>query len=69
MPTNSTSHVSPIPDYLRTVTPHLVVRDGDAAIAFYRRAFGAEEIGERFTDPQGAVIHAEVRAAFFGAPT
>jgi PhnB protein len=61
MPTNSTSHVSPIPSHLRTVTPRLVVRDGDAAIAFYRRAFGAEEIGERFTDPQGLVIHAEVR--------
>jgi PhnB protein len=61
MPTDSTPRVDPIPDHLRTVTPRLVVRDGGAAIDFYRRAFGAKEIGERFTDPQGAVIHAEVR--------
>jgi PhnB protein len=61
MPTDSTPHVEPIPGHLRTVTPRLVVGDGDAAIDFYRRAFGAEEIGERFTDPHGAVIHAEVR--------
>lgn len=53
--------VPPIPDHLRTVTPRLVVRDGAAAIDFYRRAFGAEELGERFTGPGGELIHAEVR--------
>jgi PhnB protein len=53
--------VSPIPEHLRTVTPRLVVRDGAAAIDFYRRAFAAEELGERFTGPNGEVIHAEVR--------
>ena len=61
MSTQPASGVNPIPAHLRTVTPRLVVRDGDAAIDFYVRAFGAEEIGERFTDPQGAVIHAEIR--------
>jgi len=44
-----------------TVTPRLVVADGAAAIEFYRDAFGAEQIGERFTDPDGRVIHAEIR--------
>jgi PhnB protein len=44
--------VSPVPEHLHTVTPRLVVRDGAAAIDFYRRAFGAEEIGERFTGPE-----------------
>ena len=44
-----------------TVTPRLVVADGAKAIDFYRNAFGAEEIGERFTDPDGKVIHAEIR--------
>jgi uncharacterized glyoxalase superfamily protein PhnB len=39
----------------------LVVRDGAAAIAFYGEAFGAEEIGERFTGPSGELIHGEVR--------
>ena len=56
-----TSTVSPVPAHLRTVTPRLVVRDGAAAIAFYCRAFGAEELGERFTGPNAELIHAEVR--------
>jgi len=53
--------VSPVPEHLRTVTPRLVVGDGAAAIAFYVRAFGAEEIGHRFTGPSGELIHAEIR--------
>lgn len=55
------STVSPVPEHLRTVTPRLVVRDAAAAIDFYREAFGAEELGERFTGPNGELIHAEVR--------
>jgi hypothetical protein len=43
--------VFPAPEHLRTVTPRLVVRDGIAAIEFYRAAFGATELGERFTGP------------------
>jgi PhnB protein len=39
----------------------LVVRNGAAAIDFYGKAFGAEELGERFTGPAGEVIHAEIR--------
>src|SRR3984893_4986963 len=53
--------VSPVPEHLHTVTPRLVVRDGAAAIDFYRVAFGAVEIGERFTGPGGELIHAEIR--------
>jgi PhnB protein len=53
--------VSPVPEHLHTVTPRLVVRDGAAAIDFYRLAFGAVEIGERFTGPSGQLIHAEIR--------
>jgi PhnB protein len=53
--------VRPIPEHLRTVTPRLVVRNGAAAIEFYGKAFGAEELGERFTGPGGEVIHAEIR--------
>jgi PhnB protein len=37
------------------------VRDGAAAIAFYGEAFGAVEIGERFSAPDGQLIHAEVQ--------
>lgn len=54
-------HLSPVPEHLHTITPRLVVRDGAAAIDFYRAAFGAEELGERFTGPDGELIHAEVR--------
>jgi PhnB protein len=60
-----TSHptmpVGPVPEHLHTVTPRLVMRSGAKAIEFYRNAFGAEELGERFTGPNGELIHAEVR--------
>ncbi len=52
--------VEPVPAHLHTVTPRLVVPNGAAAIDFYRDAFGAEELGERFTGPDGELIHAEL---------
>jgi PhnB protein len=52
---------SPVPEHLHTVTPRLVLSDSAAAIEFYRAAFGAEEVGERFTGPGGKLIHAEIR--------
>jgi PhnB protein len=61
VPNNPTGPVKPVPEHLRTVTPRLVDGDGAAAIDFYREAFGAEELGERFTGPTGALIHAEVQ--------
>ena len=53
--------VEPVPEHLHTITPRLVVSDGAAAIEFYARAFGAEEIYDRFTGPGGEVIHTELR--------
>jgi PhnB protein len=61
MPSEDAPAVSPVPEHLHTVTARLVVRDGAAAIDFYREAFGARELGERFTGPGGELIHAEVR--------
>lgn len=61
MSSDAGSGLSPIPEHLHTVTPRLVVSDGEAAIGFYLAAFAGAEIGERFTDPSGVVIHAEVR--------
>jgi PhnB protein len=61
MSNESRSRVDPVPEHLHTVTPRLVVRDGARAIEFYRDAFGAEEVAERFTGPHGELIHAEVR--------
>lgn len=43
----------------KTVAPYLSVRDGNAAIAFYKTAFGAEEL-ERF-DYEGKLGHATLR--------
>ncbi len=40
--------------------PRLVVRDAAAAIEFYIAAFDAHEI-ERFTSPEGQVVHAAVK--------
>jgi PhnB protein len=57
----SAKAVNPVPDHLHTVTVRLVVRDGAEAIAFYGRAFGAVERGDRFADPAGALIHAELQ--------
>lgn len=39
--------------------PRLVVTGADAALAFYRTAFGAT-VTERFTDADGRVVHAMV---------
>jgi len=53
--------VQPIPEHLHTVTPRLLVKGAADAIEFYRAAFGAHEIGERFVLPGGAIVHAQVR--------
>lgn len=39
------------------IVPHLIVRDAAAAIAFYKRAFGAEET-IRLPAPDGRILHA-----------
>ncbi len=53
--------VKPIPDGFHTVTPHLVIKDAAAAIDFYKKAFGAEEIA-RMPGPGGqGVMHAEIK--------
>ncbi len=51
----------PIPDGFTTITPHLVVRGADRAIAFYKKAFGAEEL-MRMPGPDGqTVMHCELK--------
>lgn len=48
-----------VPDGYHTLTPHLVVKDGAAALDFYARAFGAVEV-ERIQNDKGKVGHAEI---------
>ena len=50
----------PIPAGYHSVTPAIVVRDAAAAIDFYKKAFGAEEI-DRMAGPDGSIMHAEIR--------
>ncbi len=39
------------------LTPYLTVHDGAAALAYYAAAFGAREIGERYTEDDGRIGH------------
>jgi PhnB protein len=53
------SKVKPVPEGYPTVTPYLIVRGASEALAFYAKAFGAEETF-RMPGPGGAVMHAEM---------
>ncbi len=55
-----TNATKAIPDGYHTVTPYLTVDDADAALAFYAKAFGANEI-LRLSTPDGRVGHAEFK--------
>ena len=48
-----------VPKGYHTVTPSICVRGADKAIAFYKKAFGAEE-RMRFPGPDGLIMHAEI---------
>ncbi|MFI5018662.1 MAG: VOC family protein, partial [Dongiales bacterium] len=53
--------VKPIPDGFHSLSPHLTVADAAAAIEFYKKAFGATEMG-RMPAPDGKrVMHAMLR--------
>ncbi len=51
------SQVKRVPDGFHTITPHLVVRGAAEAIDFYKKAFGALEMG-RHLGPDGKIMHA-----------
>jgi PhnB protein len=50
--------VQPIPQGYHAVTPYLYVRNGNAALDYYKKALGATEL-MRMPDPQGKIMHAE----------
>ena len=52
--------VKAIPEGYHSVTPYLIVRDGAAAIEYYKKAFGAVELF-RIPAPGGKVGHAEIK--------
>jgi PhnB protein len=53
MPTNY------LPEGYHCVIPYLIVDNANAAIDFYKQAFGAEEV-MRFQQPNGKIGHAEL---------
>ena len=55
--TKNTADAVPV---IRDVYPYLCVRDAAAALEFYTRVFGAEEL-LRLTDQSGRVAHAELK--------
>lgn len=56
----ATSAAKPVPEGMHTVTAHLTLAGASEAIAFYAKAFGAEEIS-RLPGPDGALMHAAIR--------
>ena len=52
--------VQPIPSGYHTVTPYLIVHDAKAALEFYQKAFGADQV-LRLDAPDGKIAHAEVK--------
>lgn len=52
--------VAPVPPGYHSITPYLMVRDANRAIAFYGEAFAAREV-MRFPMPDGKIGHAEIR--------
>ena len=55
-----TMNVKPIPEGYHSVTPYLIVSGASDAIAFYKKALGAQEV-MRLADPGGKVHHAEIK--------
>ncbi len=51
--------INPIPTGMHAITPSLVFKDAEAALKFYRAAFGAKEL-YRLTEPGGKIGHAEM---------
>ncbi len=52
--------VKPIPDGYHSITPSLICSNAAAAIEFYKKAFGAQEI-MRMPSPDGKISHAELK--------
>ena len=51
----------PVPQGFHSITPHLIVRNADQAIEFYKKAFGAEVVGNIARMPNGKIMHALLR--------
>ncbi len=52
--------IKPIPAGYHTLTPYINIKGAVEAIEFYKKAFGAKEIG-RITMAGGTIAHAEIQ--------
>ena len=52
--------VKPIPEGFHTATPRIYVKGVADAVKFYKRAFGAQELG-RAADSVGKIVSAEIK--------
>lgn len=50
-----------IPEGFHTITPYIVVTDGNAALALYEKALGAEVLGKLTVPGSDKVMHASVQ--------
>ena len=55
------AQVNFIPTGYHTVTPSLIVRGGKSALAFYKDAFGAKELGAMYMPDGEKLMHAEIQ--------
>jgi PhnB protein len=53
--------VKPIPEGYHTLTPVLVLDDAASAIDFYKRAFGARDLGSMLYPDGKRIMHAELQ--------
>ena len=54
------NEIRKIPEGYHSITPPLIVKNGDEAIEFYKKGFGAEERC-RMQGPEDRVAHAELK--------
>jgi PhnB protein len=58
--TTMSTAVKPIPEGMHSITPHLICAGAADAIEFYKKAFGAIEMG-RMPGPGGKLMHAMIK--------
>ena len=55
------TNVSPIPEGFHTITPHMIIKNAAEAIEFYKKAFGAQELGRHMMPDGQLVMHASLK--------
>src|ERR1051325_2587992 len=58
---NMTKAKSYLPEGVRSVTPHLVVKNALESIEFYKKAFGAELVGHAPGPAPRSTMHASIK--------